>query len=312
MRALAWNCRGLGNAATVRQLKDLIRKSNPDVMILSEVKLQQEKFKLLMTKLNFGKFRYFPPKGSAGGLALCWTRDIQCNIDWADKIKIISTIYSDRPNQPWILMGIYDPPSFSGKEAFWSNLGNLITGLQLPTILMGDLNGTLKDSECLNYARGSNTARYSFDLRRMVQRTGHVDLGYCGTKFTWFKKNSVSTSGPSLKRARLDRALCSVDWRISWPNATVQHLHSACSDHNPILLDTNRGKQCMKKQFKYELMWDRDPRVFWLVKKAWQEQNHHNPMVSIHRKLKHTKERLSQWNKIHFKHLSTQVNEARS
>ena len=99
MRALGWNCRGLGNAAAVRQLKDLIRKSNPDIIILSEVRLQQEKFSLLMTKLNFGSFHYAPPTGSAGGLAMCWNLDTKCTIDWADKNKIIATITPDPPHQ---------------------------------------------------------------------------------------------------------------------------------------------------------------------------------------------------------------------
>uniref|UniRef100_A0A803QD49 Reverse transcriptase domain-containing protein n=1 Tax=Cannabis sativa TaxID=3483 RepID=A0A803QD49_CANSA len=220
MKAMAWNCRGLGNVATVRQLKDLIRKSDPEIVILSKVKLSQDKFKRLMSRLHFKELFYVPPMGSARGLALCWKIGVLCSVEQANKNKIVAQINSDPPDRPWLLI---------------------------------DLNGTLKDNECLNYSRSNNIARYSFDLRRMVLRSGLIDLGFIGTRFTWFRRNSSSTARTSLKRARLDRVMGSADWRVNWPNAIVQHLHGAVSDHNPILLDTNGGRKCMKPQFKDEV-----------------------------------------------------------
>ncbi|KAF4357231.1 hypothetical protein F8388_017443 [Cannabis sativa] len=132
------------------------------------------------------------------------------------------------------------------------------------------------------------------------------------TKFTWFKKSLDPSVGSSLKRARLDRAMASTEWRIDWPNAIVSHLTATTSDHNPILLDSLGGKYCTKPQFKYEMMWERDPRVFWVVKRAWNEKGHQHPMVNLYRKIKHTKDSLSKWNKKQFRKLSVQINEARS
>uniref|UniRef100_A0A803NSM4 Reverse transcriptase domain-containing protein n=1 Tax=Cannabis sativa TaxID=3483 RepID=A0A803NSM4_CANSA len=306
-----WNCRGLGNAATVRQLKELIRKSNPEVLILSEVRLAEVKLHGLMGKLHFPGICYVPPQGTGGGLALCWKLGVDCNIQDADKNKVIGIISSDPPELPWIIMGIYGPPSFGEKEEFWKKVGEYIDHCNFPLLLMGDLNGTLKDGENLNYANASNTTRYSFDLRIMVHRTGLVDLGYTGVKFTWFKKSMDPSVGSSLKRARLDRAMASTDWRVDWPNAIVSHLTATSSDHNPILLDTLGGKFCTKPQFKYEMMWERDPRVFWVVKRAWIEKGHQHPMVNLYRKIKHTKDHLTKWNKEQFKKLSIQINEAR-
>lgn len=177
---------------------------------------------------------------------------------------------------------------------------------------IGNLNDTLGNNECLDYTRASNVAKYSFDLRRMVRRTGLVDLGFQGTKFTWFKKSSGTNTGSSLNREMLDRVLGTVDWRIAWPNAIVHHLHAAVSDHNPILLDTTGGRQCIKTLFKYDLMWERDPRVFCVVKKAWMERGHNDPMVNLHIKIKNTKEHLSRRNKTQFKRLTCQLKAARS
>ena len=36
MSFLAWNCRGLGNPGTVRELGDLIRAKDPSVVFLAE------------------------------------------------------------------------------------------------------------------------------------------------------------------------------------------------------------------------------------------------------------------------------------
>ncbi|KAM6595903.1 hypothetical protein CsatA_006427 [Cannabis sativa] len=146
----------------------------------------------------------------------------------------------------------------------------------------------------------------------MVARTGVVDLGSHGGKFTWFQKSNSTGGTCCLKRARLDRALASIDWRMLHPNAITQVLSSATSDHRPILLDMDGGVNCRRTQFKYELMWGRDPKCFWVVKNAWKDRLHHNPMLNFYRKLKKTRDQLSIWNKVHFKMLGHQVSEARS
>ncbi|KAF4382165.1 hypothetical protein F8388_008651 [Cannabis sativa] len=244
--------------------------------------LQEEKLKTILSRIHFEEFCSVPPIGTAGGLAMCWMKGVDCKIESADKFRITACISSDPPGKPWIFMGIYGPPVYAKKEVFWNDLGDY----------------------------GCNIARYSFNLRRTVQRSGLIDLGFLGTKFTWFKKGSSSTRGTCLKRARLDRALASVDWRLAWPNAIVSHLTASSSDHSPILLDSCGGRHCTKPQFKYELMWERDPRVYWVVKKAWTIHSHDNPMVNMYRKLKVTKDHLRKWNISHFRKLSTQISEA--
>ncbi|KAF4369809.1 hypothetical protein F8388_019689 [Cannabis sativa] len=94
------------------------------------------------------------------------------------------------PDKPWLLIGAYGPPSYGEKEAYWNGIGDFISDCILPVIIIGDLNGKLMDSECLNYVTSSN-----------------------------IPKGSRSPTGTCLKRARLDRALTSVEWRLAWPKA---------------------------------------------------------------------------------------------
>lgn len=61
---------------------------------------------------------------------------------------------------------------------------------------------------------------------------GLIDMGFVGAKYTWMRGLHLST----LKRARLDRALCNVDLRSLYPDAKVVHLAQIQSDHAPLLI----------------------------------------------------------------------------
>ncbi|XP_030508975.2 uncharacterized protein LOC115723630 [Cannabis sativa] len=310
MKILAWNCRGLGNSATVRQLAHLVRLHNPDVMVLSETRLPIDKFKRVCTKLHFIDLHYIPPNGLSGGFALCWMKGVHCSVQAASKNVIMGKIISDPPGIPWMLLGTYGPPNRVDKEHFWLQMGDTIMKSQLPLIMLGDMNGTLNDRECFNYH--GNTSLYAFDFRRMVQRAGLIDLGFIGPNFTWAKGGRNSNGSGAMKRARLDLGLASTDWRILFPNAIVHHLAASESDHRPLLVDTLGGAKCKGRQFKYENMWERDPRSFWVVKEAWKARRHAHPMINFHKKVKATGRKLGNWNKTQFTHLSQQIQIAKS
>ncbi|KAM6555615.1 hypothetical protein CsatB_002634 [Cannabis sativa] len=264
-----------------------VTRMNEKATIESLEPIQAQRRRGIPSKANTN-VRVKPTSFKRSGLAICWRLGVDCSIQSADKNMITGIIASDPIDHPWMIIGTYGPPAYGENEAFWKNMGDFIDQCNLPIILFGDLNGTLRDRECLNYANSSSPTRYSFDLRRMVHRIGLIDLGYLGVKYTWFKKSVDPLGGSSLKRARLDRALASTDWRIAWSNAVLSHLTASSSDHNPILLDTLGGKHCTKPQFKYKMMWERDQRLFWVVKRAWLETSHDHPMVNL-KEIKGTK-----------------------
>ncbi|KAF4392058.1 hypothetical protein F8388_004387 [Cannabis sativa] len=235
---------------------------------------------------------------------------VDCTICDSNKNNISCVISSDPPGNPWHLLGMYGPPHNSDKEAFWLKVGDFTLNCQDPLLMIGDMNGTLKDSECFNYANQGNSSRYAFDFCQMVNRVGLVDLGFQGPGYTWSKGRNRSSQGGGVKRARLDRGLASIEWRILFPNSIVHHLAASGSDHRPILLDTSGGVNGRGRSFKYENMWARDPRCFWVVKEAWSKRLHANSMINFYRKVKATSRKLKQWNKSQFCHLKNQVQEA--
>ena len=66
MRALVWNCWGIGNALIVRVLKVLIRENQPDLVFLSKTKIDEEKMVVVKKKrLGFERREDIATKGKS-------------------------------------------------------------------------------------------------------------------------------------------------------------------------------------------------------------------------------------------------------
>ncbi|XP_060965295.1 uncharacterized protein LOC133034260 [Cannabis sativa] len=274
MKILAWNCRGLGSSTTVRQLTALIRHHKPEMLLIAKARIPLQKFNLICKRLHFEEVVYVPPVGLSGGLGLCWMKGVKCNITSYHKYGILGEISSDPPGVQWNFFGLYGPPHEKDKETFWKEVGDFALTTPSPLLLMGDMNGTLCDAECINYARRSNSARYAFDFRRMVDRAGLIDLGFIGPSFTWVKSSKQPADG-----------------KILFPDAVLNHLSASSSDHRPILLDTHGGYKGKRRPFRYENMWVRDPRCYWVVKEAWAKRLHDNPMEALLREEIHWRQK---------------------
>ena len=66
MSFLVWNCRGLGNPQTIRELGNLIRAQDPAVMFLVETWLDEARLKFLLKNFVFDK-KFVVSKINQGG-----------------------------------------------------------------------------------------------------------------------------------------------------------------------------------------------------------------------------------------------------
>uniref|UniRef100_A0A2C9W5F5 Endonuclease/exonuclease/phosphatase domain-containing protein n=1 Tax=Manihot esculenta TaxID=3983 RepID=A0A2C9W5F5_MANES len=80
--------------------------------------------------------------------------------------------------------------------------------------------------------RCPNTASKCANFRTWVNAHDLLDLGFAGSKFTWWQGYSME----SVKAAHLDRGLCSIPWRNLFPQACIRHLDRVSFDHCPLLL----------------------------------------------------------------------------
>lgn len=96
-------------------------------------------------------------------------------------------------------------------------------------------------------------------FRDALDVCGLTDVGYTGNDWTFERK----VAGGTFTHVRLDRCVANSDWMLSYPAATHEHKTTATSDHAALLLkmDVHAGT-AGPRSFKYELMWERDPRLF--------------------------------------------------
>ena len=74
MSTVSWNCRGLGNPSKIEVVNDLIRMASPDVLLLQEIKIDDDILLSISSKkwkMNVGKD--VSARGTAGGIATLWT-----------------------------------------------------------------------------------------------------------------------------------------------------------------------------------------------------------------------------------------------
>ena len=82
-----------------------------------------------------------------------------------------------------------------------------------------------------------------------------VDLGFKGVPFTYDNKRG----GRKNVKVRLDRVVADAGWRDTFPDASVEHIISSCSDHCALLvrLQAEKLPQNKRRCRQYELFWER-------------------------------------------------------
>ena len=70
MNAMSWNCRGLGNHATVRELRKLVKQEGPTLLFVMETKIRGQRVEDLKTTLGFHGCFAVNSDGLSGGIDL--------------------------------------------------------------------------------------------------------------------------------------------------------------------------------------------------------------------------------------------------
>ncbi|KAK7851867.1 hypothetical protein CFP56_040758 [Quercus suber] len=70
------------------------------------------------------------------------------------------------------------------------------------------------------------------DFGDVLDECGLIDLGFVGSKFTWFKNIA---NGISIWE-RLDRAVGTMDWFKNYPTTKMVILECGMSNHKPMLI----------------------------------------------------------------------------
>ena len=80
MSLLSWNCRGLGNAATVKELRDMAKNYAPTVLCVLETQVHKARVEGLKSTLGYANAFAISSSGRSSGLGLFWNNEIKLEI----------------------------------------------------------------------------------------------------------------------------------------------------------------------------------------------------------------------------------------
>ncbi|KAL4204404.1 hypothetical protein AMTRI_Chr01g131880 [Amborella trichopoda] len=252
MFMLSWNVRGLGDPKCRNDVKFLIQKFNPEVVILQETKSVAHSFASVMDMWGHGtvKFVGVDAIGASGGLWVMWDPLTLHCVDVLRTNRFL-VVFFQGPNS-----------EFSwGFVNFLSSLGDVLLSHNIHLCLGGDFNFILwlDDNSSIISLNSSMTIFNSF-----IECFQLFYLPITGTKFTW-SNNSVT----NLVMSNLDRFMAIQKWMEAFPLTYVKALLRLSSDHIPLFF--NMKLICSsKKPFRMNLGWLNESEVVDLIKATWE------------------------------------------
>lgn len=88
MSLISLNCRGCGEAATVREIRCIEDTYNPSMLFLSETKMSRQRSEELKWRLGFQNIVGVSSVGASGGLVLLWRNDVTVDLKSYSKFHI--------------------------------------------------------------------------------------------------------------------------------------------------------------------------------------------------------------------------------
>ena len=292
MKLLSWNCQGLGNPWTVRNLHKLVKDKAPTVCFLMETRLDRERFDWHCRELPYKNKLIIKKPDTGGGIALIWKPEVNLDvINFTENHVLAKVVEAD--GFEWYLTGFYGWPEASQKHKSWALLKHLLSFVDGPWLCIGDFNAMLSSSE--KQSRCPPTQSQMDEFRMALDFCGLADLGFVGFPFTWNNKRP----GCANTKERLDRAVASLEWREKFQDSTVYHLSSHASDHIPLLLETRRAKAFSMrgpKGFRFEEAWLLSEECEAKVRDAWNKASEGpSPLVAAQGKIASCGEELRAW-----------------
>ncbi|XP_019157735.1 PREDICTED: uncharacterized protein LOC109154388 [Ipomoea nil] len=230
MNVLVWNCQGAASKVFRRTLKNYLREFKPTVLCLLEPRVSGDNANDICFALGYDEWLRVEAIGFSGGIWVFWKTDIVVQVSNTHPQFVLLRV-TEGSNQPWNLSFVYGSPDYILRRQLFTDLSQEGLNFEGPWLSIGDYNSVFE-----------------------------------GPQVTWTRGLSSS----SFKAARLDRALCNVEWRMLYPDASVTHLPMVSSNHSPLLIKTIKTQGSgVSRNFKYNAAWTSHPGFMNFVKDKW-------------------------------------------
>ncbi|XP_019197195.1 PREDICTED: uncharacterized protein LOC109191078 [Ipomoea nil] len=267
MSTLSWNCRGLGNPRTVREIEDMVSCKKPDFVFLMETKVSRDHAERLRIKLGFDGLFCIDSSGLSGGLTLLWRANNTARLMSYSK-NYVDVEVSIPGCDKWRMTGFYGFSQRGQRRDSWDLIRTLAGRSDLPWVMIGDFNDLLFQSE----KRGGNPHPDSLlhGFGETIEDCGLAHMPMTRYLFTWEKGKGT----PNWIEERLDKVLANQSWREKVSDANVQNILTRKSDHSALflgILNLRERRGGLKRGFRFEMAWLHDEGCREVVEKSWNE-----------------------------------------
>ncbi|PPR89969.1 hypothetical protein GOBAR_AA30717 [Gossypium barbadense] len=146
MKILCWNFRGIGNPVTVRELKQMVVANDPDIIFLSETKINVSKFSSVHSKCKMEGCLAVNANGKSGGLVMMWKESNKVEVQTysSNYIDSIIKLENDNPIRFTEFYGNVEP---NKRQCSWNMLRRVGKSVKEKWIIGGDFNAILDNAE---------------------------------------------------------------------------------------------------------------------------------------------------------------------
>ena len=262
---MIWNVQGAGSKAFLAALKELIKRHNPKVLALVETHMGGEQAEKIATLLHFTGHTRVDAVGFSGGIWIYWKKELVTVDPIIKHEQFITMTISRIGAEPWYFSAVYASPDPTKRTDLWRELRDFAERNNEPWLIAGDFNETRFPSERSSSCR--ETTRRSHGFNEWIDDLQLMEVEFSGALHTWARGNSTETR----QSARLDRALCNVNWSMRFERAKMRHLPAIQSDHCPLFISPNGfvPLQELHRPFKFQATWLTHENFQEFVREKW-------------------------------------------
>ena len=147
MKALGWNCQGMGKnlgSSKMIHLARMIQSAKPQVTFISEIKSTKVSSSDLVSRFNMCDAIVVPSRRRSGGLWLMWTDELKLHVHSSSFYLILATVTIVATSQEFGLVCIYGDPYHKQTSVVWDEVATFVyNNCNLPMLCLGDMNELL-------------------------------------------------------------------------------------------------------------------------------------------------------------------------
>ncbi|XP_042972839.1 uncharacterized protein LOC122304645 [Carya illinoinensis] len=183
MNCLSWNCRGLGNPRTIRELHHLVKTKVPNFVFLMETKCRRNKVEKIRNQIGFHQSYVVDNRGLSGDLAFLWKDGLEVELETYTRWHISLSVKLPEIENGVTLTWFYGSPEPSKRRGSWELLRALKPQNTNAWLCLGNFNEIMDQSEKLGAAERPYWQMENF--REAVEECDLSEIHFHEEGFTW-------------------------------------------------------------------------------------------------------------------------------